>query len=87
MRIPIKEANNIAKKYGYAQVIILALKENNNKATYNGWRTTYNKDKNKCDFLGKIADILGFNLICFYNNEKVTEEYHKKIKEKRNEIN
>ncbi len=75
--IPIYEAEKLANKYNYEQVIILTLKKSKRKNWFDGWRTTFNKDKTKCAFLGKIADILVYNFRAFYSNEKTTEKYHK----------
>lgn len=77
-RIPILEAEKIAKKYGHNQVIILTLKENKG-LILEGWATTWNKNKTKCKFLGRIAEILHYNFRAFYSNEEITNEYHKKI--------
>lgn len=77
--IPISEAKVLADKYGYEQVIILAQKENKAKVDWvDGWATTFNKDKTKCKFLGKVAAILIYNFRAFYFNEKMTEKYSKK---------
>jgi len=82
MEIPILEAKKLAEKYGYEQVIILALKQHSKKHDwFDGWKTTFNKDKTRCKFLGKVAAILAYNLRAFYSNESMTEEYYKKIKE------
>ena len=78
--IPVKEAEMLAKKYGYEQVIILAQRDHKTKKDFiEGWRTTYNTFKSKCKFLSKIADILAYNFRCFYCDEKKTEEYYEKI--------
>lgn len=78
--IPICEAEKLAKKYNYEQVIILALKESKKPNWLDGWSTTFNKDKTKCSFLGKVASILAHNFRAFYSNKKKTEEYYEKIK-------
>ena len=78
VRIPIKEAKRIATEYDYEQVIILAQKKHENPNWLDGWVTTYNADKSKCKFLGKIGAILIYNLRAFYTNKKITEEYYKK---------
>ena len=78
--IPISEAEAIAKKYKYEQIVILAQKQNDKKDNwFDGWATTFNTDKTKCKFLGKIAAILIYNLRAFYPNKKTTEEYYKKV--------
>ena len=79
--IPIKEAERIALLYDYEQVIILGMKKSDKlKDWYDGWNTTFNKDKTECDFLGKIARILGYNLRAFYTNDKkITQDYYGKL--------
>jgi len=79
--IPVSEAKELAKKYEYEQIIILALKGSKKSNWYEGWRTTYNKNKNKCNFLGKVASILAYNFRAFYSDEKTTQEYYEKIHE------
>ena len=82
-KIPISEAKAISEKYGYEQVIILAQKESKTKKGWaEGWKTTYNKDRLKCKFLGKVAVILAYNFNILYFNKKVTEEYFKKVNDK-----
>lgn len=81
MKIPIAEAKKLAKKYNYEQIIILGLNKSTEKKNwYDGWGTSYNKDKKRCKFLGKITAILAYNLRAFYSgNEETVEEYLKKI--------
>ena len=80
-RIPIKEAENIAKKYGYEQVVILAQKPYKSPDWADGWTTTYNIDKTKCKFLGKIGTLLISYLRGFYlRDEEVTDDYLEKVK-------
>ena len=81
-RIPIEEAKRIATEYNYEQVIILAQKKHKKPNWPDGWVTTYNADKSKCKFLGKVGAILIYNLRAFYFNKKITEEYYKKIQDK-----
>ena len=83
-KIPIKIAKDIAIKYGYEQVIILAQIESNKKDWVDGWVTTFNTNKSKCKFLGKIGAILIYNLRAFYYNSIATEEYYRKFKENNN---
>ena len=77
--IPISEAKALSKKYGYDQVIILAQNYDSKKKWFSGWRTTYNKDKTKCKFLGKVANILAYNFRAFYSNKKITGEYNERV--------
>ena len=74
--IPIKEAEKIANKYGYEQVVILAIKPHIKPDWFDGWTTTFNKDKNKCQFLGKVAAMLHNNLRSFYSNEKMAMDHY-----------
>lgn len=79
-KIPIKIARDIAEKYGYEQVIVLAMKQDEHKENwFYGWQTTYNKNKLKCKFLGKVASILSYNFKAFYSNKETTEEYFNKL--------
>lgn len=77
--IPIFEAKTLAKKYNYDQIIILALKKHDKPGWFNGWQTTFNKNKIKCKFLGKVANILMYNFRSFYSNEKLTNEYNERV--------
>lgn len=74
--IPIVEAERIAKEYGYEQVVILATKKLKNKNWFDGWTTTFNIDKTRCAFLGKVAAMLHNNLRSFYSNEKMAMSYY-----------
>lgn len=78
-KIPIFEAKILANKYNYNQVIILAMKESKKSTWLDNWATTFNKDKSKCKFLGKIAKILAYNFRAFYSDEKMTKKYYEKI--------
>ena len=78
MKIPIVEAETLANKYGYNQIIILALKDHKKKDWFGGWRTTFNKDKAKCEFLGKIAHILAYSFRSYYGDKIVTQEHYEK---------
>jgi len=78
--IPIIKAEEIADEYGYDQVVILGLRESEDKPNwYHGWKTTFNRDKKKCKFLGKVADILAWNFRAFYSNKKLTNTTHIKL--------
>lgn len=76
MRIPIKVATEISKKYGYDQVVITA-----NNPNDEGWVTTHNKDKKKCKLLGKIGHILCHNLKYFCHHEEEVERFYKRVKD------
>lgn len=78
-KIPIDEAERLAGEYGYNQIVILALKRSEKSNWFYGWTTTFNQNKTKCKFLGRVASILANNFRAFYSNEKMTEEYHQKM--------
>lgn len=52
--IPINVAKEISDKYGYQRIIILA-DSYDAHGKHDGWITTYNKDKTKCELLGEIG--------------------------------
>ena len=53
-RIPINRAKEIAEKYGYEKVIILAVTEREDRIQF--WLTTYGKDKGLCARAKRIGD-------------------------------
>jgi hypothetical protein len=56
--IPISAAKQIAEKYGYDQVVIIA------RAIEQGEHvTTYGKDKANCDVAARIGDFLKFKVM------------------------
>lgn len=61
-RIPIKRAEEIAKQYGYDQVIIIARKINEPAGE---WFTTYGVNKAHCD----SAALQGKKLMSLYNGQ------------------
>ena len=54
-RIPIKAAKQIAKEYGYDQVIIVARKVGENGGEH---MTTYGKNKEHCEIAGQCGKFL-----------------------------
>ena len=58
--IPIVAARNIAERYGYDQVIIVARKVGNPGGEH---VTTYGKDREHCDVAAKIGDFFKFRLM------------------------
>jgi hypothetical protein len=65
--IPIKRAENLAKEYGYDQVIIYARKVGSESETGGEHMTTYGIDKANCDAAAKIGrrlqtELMGWRL-------------------------
>lgn len=57
-RIPIRAARDIAKTYGYDQVIIIA------RAVGEGEHvTTYGKDKANCDVAARLGDFFKYKVM------------------------
>lgn len=57
-KIPISAAREIAEKYGYDQVVIIA------RAVGVGEHvTTYGNDKTNCDIAARIGDFLKFKVM------------------------
>ncbi|MGE4552776.1 MAG: hypothetical protein AB7D57_06665, partial [Desulfovibrionaceae bacterium] len=78
--IPVSEAKALAEKYGYEQVVILTLRPHEDLPNwFMGWATTYNTDKKRCGFLGKIAAILHNSLRALYADEATTLRYHAQL--------
>jgi hypothetical protein len=80
-RIPIKIAKEIAEKYGYDQVVILAQKDVDKKNIIKGWSATYNTDKKECKHLGEVAAIQSHNLRCYYKSRDLVEDATRRLKE------
>lgn len=58
--IPIKAAQEIAEKYGYDQVVIIARKVGDEGLEH---VTTYGRDKANCDVAARIGDFFKHNLM------------------------
>ena len=59
-RVPIRAAENIAKDYGYDQVVIIARKVGENGVEH---CTTYGVDKANCDVAARIGDFLKYKVM------------------------
>jgi len=57
-RIPIKAAKEVAEKYGYDQVIIIARKVGEAHEAHGEHCTTYGIDRKHCDAAARIGDFL-----------------------------
>ena len=62
-RIPIKEAEEIAKKYCYDQVIIYARKVGEDPEPHGEHMTTYGKTAIHCAAAAKIGDFLKYKIM------------------------
>jgi len=56
--IPISAAKDIAKKYGYDQVVIVARSVDHGEHV-----TTYGKDKANCDVAARTGDFLKYKIM------------------------
>lgn len=56
--IPIKAAREIADKYGYDQVIVIARKVGDSEEPHGEHCTTYGVDKDNCDVAARCGDFL-----------------------------
>lgn len=63
MEIPISAARNIAKKYGYDQIVIIGRVVH--KPEVNGWEhvTTYGVDKENCAAAAHIGNFLKYDVM------------------------
>lgn len=67
--IPIKAAEDVAKKYDYDQVVIIARKTGKNGGEH---VTTYGKNKEHCKIAAHIGDFLKYKVMGWEkDNEKV----------------
>jgi len=62
-RIPIKAAANIAKDYGYDQVIIIARRCSDTKPPHGEHVTTYGRTKSHCEVAANIGDFLKYKVM------------------------
>jgi hypothetical protein len=58
--IPISAAKQIAEKYGYDQVVVIARAVGDNRGEH---VTTYGKDKLNCGVAARIGDFLKFKVM------------------------
>lgn len=61
--IPISAAEEVAKKYGYDQVIIIARRVGEDPAPHGEHCTTYGIDKSHCDVAARIGDHFKYNVM------------------------
>lgn len=66
-RIPINEARELAKKYGYDQIVIFAHKDDRD---WNGWRTTWGKNKRLCREATALGKELSKGVTWFFHNRR-----------------
>lgn len=67
--IPISAAKDIAKKYGYDQVIIYARRIGEEPDPFGEHVTTYGVDKVHCDVAARIGDHLKYNVFGWEREE------------------
>jgi hypothetical protein len=65
--IPVKAAKEIASKYGYDQVVILARKTGDNGLEH---VTTYGTDKTHCKIAAAIGDFLKYKVMGWTSEQK-----------------
>ena len=63
MTIPIEVAKEIAEKYDYDQIIIVARKVDSHEHV-----TTYGKNKTHCDIAAKCGDFLKYKIMGWYKD-------------------
>jgi hypothetical protein len=61
--IPIRAAKEIAERYGYDQVVIIARRVTNEVEHGGEHVTTYGVDKENCEVAAQIGDHLKFNVM------------------------
>lgn len=61
--IPVEAAKQVAKKYGYDQVIIIARKVGDDPDPHGEAVTTYGVDRDHCDAAAKIGNHLKYNVM------------------------
>lgn len=68
--IPIFDAQRIAEKYGYDQVVIIARAVGDASEGGGEHVTTYGKDKANCDVAARIGDFLKFKVMGWPSEQK-----------------
>ncbi|MEX0597516.1 MAG: hypothetical protein WD512_13565 [Candidatus Paceibacterota bacterium] len=68
--IPVKAAKEIANKYDYDQVIIVARKVGEAHETHGEHVTTYGKDKIHCDVAARIGSFLKYKVMGWVEETK-----------------
>jgi hypothetical protein len=61
--IPISAAENIAKKYGYDQIVIIARKVSDEEHEGGEAVTTYGINKAHCDIAAKIGNFIKYRIM------------------------
>ena len=64
MTIPVSAAEQIAKKYGYDQMIIVGRKVDSHEHV-----TTYGRDVRNCEVAAKIGDFLKYKIMGWIRDE------------------
>ena len=64
-RIPIKAAQQIAKTYGYDQVMIYARKVGEDPQPHGEHMTTYGVNKAHCNAVAKFGNFLKTKVMCW----------------------
>jgi len=69
--IPISAAREIAKKYGYDQVVIVARRVSETDSEVGGEHvTTYGRDKANCAVAAQIGDYLKYKIMGWIKTEE-----------------
>lgn len=68
-RIPIKAAENIAKLYGYDQVVIIARKVGQDPNLHGEHCTTYGVNEEHCKVAARIGDFLKYKVMGWTKEE------------------
>jgi hypothetical protein len=61
--IPISAAKDVAKKYGYDQIVIIARKVGEDPAPHGEHCTTYGIDRANCDAAARVGNFLKFKVM------------------------
>jgi len=69
--IPVLSAKNIAQKYGYDQVVIVARKVGNDGCEH---VTTYGRNKKHCRVAGKVGEFLKYKIMGWHKENKTVHE-------------
>lgn len=71
--IPVSAGKEIAEKYGYDQVIIIARKVGESPAPHGEHCTTYGVSKEHCDVAARCGDFLKFNVMGWHKGETTSD--------------
>lgn len=61
--IPVKAAREIAQRYGYDQVVIIARKPGSGLEEHGEHVTTYGTNKEHCDVAARIGEFLKYKVM------------------------